>query len=107
MDERREKELRKQYKEREQAEARRTLGLFPDQLRDLRAHLERSLGGLGIPCDHTLSRTRDWAAREELDPDRVAAAVSAIGGCCDCEVLLNVTPDQFGSDRLGHRPGEE
>ncbi len=107
MDQKRKKELRKQYKEREQAEAQRTLGLFPDQLRDLRAHLDASLGGLGMPCDHTLTRTREWAAKEGMDPDRMTAAVSAFGGYCDCEVLLNVTPDLFGYDQPGHHPGQE
>jgi hypothetical protein len=104
VDKKRKKELREQFKRREEAAARQTLGLFPDQLRDLHDELDRSIRGLGIPCDHTLSRTRAWATRNGLDPERVCEGVRAFGGCCDCEVLFNVTPDHFGFDRLS---GEE
>jgi hypothetical protein len=100
VDKKRKKELREQFKRREEADARQALGLFPDQLRDLHARLGRSIVELGMPCDHTLTRTREWAARSGLDPERVCEGVRAFGGCCDCEVLLNVTPDQFGFDCL-------
>jgi hypothetical protein len=100
MDKKWKKELRKQARQREEAAARQTLGLLPDQLRDLHDELGRSIEGLGIPCDHTPSRTRAWATRNGLDLERVCEGVRAFGGCCDCEVVLNVTPDQFGFDCL-------
>src|SRR5437868_4088746 len=98
MDKRRKKELRRQYKEQQFAEARRRMCLWPDQLRELRGFLSEQLFGLGIACDHTLSRTRSWAEREGLDPEQVADSMRAFGGCCDCEVLNNVTLDQLGWD---------
>ena len=67
MDKKRKKELKKAFKGRESAEARKKMCLFPDQLRELRACLSQSLSGLGVPCDHTLGRTTRWAAQEKLD----------------------------------------
>ena len=96
MVEDRKKQLRDQYKQQELLQARKTLGLYPDQLRELQNWISNSLHGLGIACDHTLVRTREWAASAGLDPDAVAKGVAAFGGHCDCEVLWNVTPDKFG-----------
>jgi hypothetical protein len=96
MDKRRKKELRQQHKERERAEACRQMCLQPDQLRALLNYLEEQLFRVGVACDHTLSRTRTWAANQELDPERVLESVRAFGGYCDCEVALNVTPELFG-----------
>ena len=100
MDKDRKKQLRKQFKEQEQAVARRALGLLPDQLRDLRAHIERSIAGQGMLCDHTLTRTREWAIQNALDSDRVVEGVRSAGAFCDCEVALNLHPHQFGFDQL-------
>ena len=70
--------------------------LFPDQLRELLSYLESGLSGLGISCDHTLSRTLKWIEGANLDAGPVVAGLREFGGTCDCEVLLNVTPDKFG-----------
>jgi hypothetical protein len=99
MDRNRKKELRNQYKNQEVLAARKTLGLYPDQLRELHDHLGRTVVGLGMPCDHTLVRTREWARRSGLDPEAVVRGVGEFGAFCDCEVLLNVTPDKFGTAR--------
>lgn len=96
MDNRRKKEFRQQYKDREKAESCRQMCLQPDQLRSLLDYLEEQLFRVGVACDHTLSRTRAWAAIEGLDPERVLESVRAFGGYCDCEVAFNVTPDLFG-----------
>jgi len=96
MDAKRKKELKKTFKEQELMAARTKMCLFPDQLRDLRGHLDVTISEVGIPCDHTLSRTTEWAKRQCLDVDRVLASVREFGGFCDCEVLFNVTPDKFG-----------
>ncbi len=96
MHKRRKKELRQHYKQQERAVACRQMCLQPDQLHDLFNYLEEQLFRLGIACDHTLSRTRAWAASAGLDPERVLESVRAFGGYCDCEVAFNVTPDLFG-----------
>ena len=96
MDPKRKRELKKSYKQEELASARRKMHLFPDQLRALREYLEVSIGELGIPCDHSLGRTTDWAKREGFDVERVLASVREFGGYCDCEGLFNVTPDKLG-----------
>jgi hypothetical protein len=70
--------------------------LFPDQLRDLRDYLDSTMSGIGIPCDHTLARTAEWAKKEGLEVEKVLGSVREFGGYCDCEVLFNVTPDKLG-----------
>lgn len=100
MDKDRKKQLRNHFKEQEQAAARQALGLLLDQLRDLRAHIEHSIAGQGLPCDHTLTRTREWAIQNALDPERVAEGVRSAGAFCDCEVALNLHPHEFGLDEL-------
>src|SRR5579864_7059473 len=104
VDRRRKKELRQQYKQREQVEARRQMCLDPDQLRALLNFLDEQLFHVGIACDHTLSRTRTWAAKEGLDPERVLESVRSFGGYCDCEVVMNVSPDLFGWDNEERNP---
>ncbi|MGN1020430.1 MAG: DUF2695 domain-containing protein [Aristaeellaceae bacterium] len=57
--------------------------------RYLSAHLNVSA------CDHTLRLTEHWL-RETLPPERIGPAMEEIqgmGGCCDCEVLLNCYED--------------
>jgi hypothetical protein len=60
------------------------------------ASLDESIWGLGMPCDHTLIRTREWARKNGLDAEAVTDAVRHFGGFCDCEVAYNVEPSLFG-----------
>jgi len=96
MDPNRKRELKKAFKDQELKAAREKMCLPPDQLRELRGHLDATISELGIPCDHTLTRTTEWAKREGLEVERVLASMREFGGFCDCEVLFNVTPDKFG-----------
>lgn len=96
MDKRRKKELCQQYKKQEQVEARRQMCLQPDQLRALLSYLDEQLLRVGVACDHSLSRTRTWAANAGLDPEPVLESVRSFGGFCDCEVAYNVRPYLFG-----------
>jgi len=96
MDPDKKKALKKAYKQKELSDARTKMVLFPDQLRELRDSLSTSLDELGIPCDHTLGRTHEWARKANLDVERVLASVREFGGYCDCGILFNVTPDKFG-----------
>lgn len=92
---------RKQKKQRWSAEQRaERIARFPlDRagLVSLRAALERALGRPG--CDHSLRHTEAWLARKGLEVEAARDAIIDEGGACDCEVLLNVEPDElFGAD---------
>lgn len=77
--------------------------LQPDELRALLNYLNEQLFQAGIACDHTLSRTRTWAANEGLDPERVLESLRSFGGYCDCEVAFNVRPYLFGWEEQEER----
>lgn len=91
MDEDRRRQLRRQYKEAQRHEAWVQLGLSRDQLHDLQEWL--SGRGADLDCDHTLVRTLEWVRRAGADAADVVAGLERLGGFCDCEVLLNVHPD--------------
>lgn len=45
-------------------------------------------------CDHTLRYTVDWLKEHDIQDIRgTIEKIVDLGGHCDCEVLLNVTPD--------------
>ncbi len=49
--------------------------------------------GLSAECEHNRNRSRTATVLRDLDCDVVASleALAALGGgCCDCEVILNV-----------------
>ena len=78
------------------AAARAKLGLDADQFKALRAFLDGKTFGLKIVCDHTHSRTEEWAGRMGVDMEALVDALKTWGGACDCKVVANVTPDRFG-----------
>jgi|SRR6266487_2781507 hypothetical protein len=78
-----------------------------------------------VTCDHTLRYTVEWMKEHHIQDIRGnIEKIADLGGHCDCEMLLNVTPDiweerrdeeiagpdivgenewqQFISDLLGH-----
>ena len=95
-DDARRRELKRAHREREASDARRVLGLTREQLAELRGQLEDSIERLGMPCDHTLVRCEAWASGRGLDPRLLADGLRALAINCDCEVVLNGTPDRFG-----------
>ena len=78
------------------AAAREKLGLSPEQFKELRAFLDGKTFGLKIVCDHTHSRTEEWAGRMGVDMENLVDVLKALGGACDCQVVANVGPDKFG-----------
>ena len=78
------------------AAARAKLGLDAEQFKALRAFLDGKTFGLKITCDHTHSRTEEWAGRMGVDMEALVDALKSFGGDCDCKTLANVTPDRFG-----------
>ena len=89
LDSRRDRrDLKKLALLREREEWWRGLGLTPTQLANLGDHLDRTLAR--APCNHTLCHTRAWLA-SRASADQILQAIKDRGGCCDCEVLSNIT----------------
>jgi hypothetical protein len=55
-----------------------------------------------IGCDHTHRFCREWLAREGWPGPPTEFALIAQGGCCDCEIVMNVEPSNVyrGSDAM-------
>jgi hypothetical protein len=92
----RQRQLKRMYKEKEEASARQRLGLSEEQLSDLLGFLDGSIWGLGMPCDHSLVRTEEWARENRLKVETVLSGVQHFGGHCDCTVAMNCRPYRFG-----------
>jgi hypothetical protein len=75
---------------------RTRLGLNAQQFKELRGFLDGKTFGLKIVCDHSHSRTEEWAGRMGVDMEALVDALKSWGGACDCKVVANVTPDKFG-----------
>jgi 2-hydroxy-3-keto-5-methylthiopentenyl-1-phosphate phosphatase len=88
----RKKKLKKEVKEQQFKKNRDILALTPNQLDDLLGFLQKRLAA----CDHSFKRTLEWIISADLDTTLVCSSLRELGGCCDCEVLANVTPDKFG-----------
>lgn len=83
------KALKASYKEQEKKE----LLLTPEQVEALFEYLEEQLGA--SPCDNTLKWARQWLENNVQESLREAALeeMRDMGGCCDCEILLNCYED--------------
>ena len=90
----------REHREHERAEARARMILDRETLDDLLDHVEAALED--EPCDHSLRHTRSWALAHAVDVDRLKASLEHFGGYCDCEVTLNLDPEEiFGVQRTG------
>ena len=98
------KELKKQWKARERAEARSRFPLPDDELATFFAHVERRCQRDG--CDHTRRFTDEWLAARGFRTEAVIAWLEEHGGFCDCEVANNVV-DHWADNRLGAHKGDE
>jgi uncharacterized protein DUF2695 len=76
--------------------AREKLGLQAEQFKSLRSFLDGSAFKIKPVCDHTHTRTEEWAGRMGIDMEALVEALKSFGGACDCKVVANVTPDKFG-----------
>ena len=76
--------------------ARQKLGLDAAQYKDLLAFLDGKTFGLKIVCDHTHTRTEEWAGRMGVDMEALVEALKSFGGACDCQTLAKVPPSTFG-----------
>ena len=59
------------------AAARAKLGLKPEQFKALRAFLDGKTFGITIVCDHTHTRTEEWAGRMGIDMEALGEQLLA------------------------------
>lgn len=51
-------------------------------------------------CSHTLRRTRAWLQKQDdVDVRANVEKMIDLGALCDCELLMNVTPSTWKTDR--------
>jgi hypothetical protein len=93
VDDARRRELKRAFRERERTSARGEMILDRPQLEALLDHVDAQVRTNG--CDDTLRFTRAWAATQQLDADELAHSLGQFGGYCDCEVVLNVEPEEI------------
>jgi hypothetical protein len=84
----RNRDLKRQFKQRERASVEARLPLSKPDLAALFDSLDEQVGEHG--CDHTLRHTQAFLAERRLDEAKVVAWLHESGGSCDCEVLANV-----------------
>jgi hypothetical protein len=83
------KDLQRMAKLAELETGAKRLSLDSQSQERLEAFLESKLAQ--IPCDHTLSCSREWLMAEKIeDVEGMLASLRSYGGYCDCEVLMNV-----------------
>ncbi len=91
------KELRKlfrdAYKNAERASRAGLIAVDYEQLEELLDYIDEQLGE--EPCDHTTRHAERWAESHGIDWAELAEGLREFGGCCDCEILLNVEPEEI------------
>jgi hypothetical protein len=65
--------------------------LTDEQYRELYSYVEQLVNKNG--CSHTLRRARTWLQRHGAEIRPNIAKMIDLGGMCDCEVLMNVSPE--------------
>ena len=86
------KRLKDEYLRAQQEASAARMPLDRAQLEALLDHVEAAVEANG--CDHTLAATEAWAAREDIDLERLHDGLEEYGGFCDCEVVMNVDADE-------------
>jgi hypothetical protein len=85
--------LRDAYKRGERERQRSLLILSRPQLERLLDYLDPLIGERG--CDGTLRGAMAWAEWEGVRQEALRTSLHDLGGGCDCEVVLNVDPDEL------------
>jgi Protein of unknown function (DUF2695) len=91
-DKARRKRLKDEYLRAQQAASAVRMPLGRGQLGALLTHVDAAVDADG--CDHTLRATDVWAMSNDVDLERLREGLEAYGGFCDCEVVMNVDPDE-------------
>jgi hypothetical protein len=88
----RRKQLKDQYLRQEQATSGALMPLDRSQLESLLDQVEGAVEDNG--CDHSRRATDAWATAHGVDVHPLHKGLEAYGGFCDCEVVMNVHPDE-------------
>jgi hypothetical protein len=91
-DKARRKRLKDEYLRAQQAASAARMPLSRPQLAALLAHVDAAV--LAGGCGHTLEVTDAWAVSHDVDLERLHGGLEEYGGFCDCEVVMNVDPDE-------------
>jgi hypothetical protein len=70
----------------------------PGERECLRCYLLRMIGEFG--CDGAHRWSRRWREQRAPRARALLGRLERLGGCCDCEVLLNVFPDYPETGRV-------
>lgn len=88
----RRKQLKDAYLRAEQASSATLMPIGRSHFEALLDHVEAAVEANG--CDHTRKATDAWASANGLDLLSLHVALEEYGGYCDCEVVMNVHPDE-------------
>lgn len=80
------------YLRAEQSSRAALVPLDRPQLKALLDHVEPAVEAHG--CDHTRRAADTWAVQHGVDLPALHVALEEYGGYCDCEVVMNVQPDE-------------
>ena len=86
------KRLKDEYLRGQQAASSERMSLDRAQLESLLRYVEVAVQADG--CDHTREAADAWALREGVDLVLLHRGLDEYGGFCDCEVVMNVDPDE-------------
>ncbi len=64
-----------------------------DELEDMLDWLDEELQKKG--CNHDYTLAEEWLANQSVDSATTLMALMAKGGGCDCEIVLNVEPENI------------
>lgn len=67
--------------------------LGQEELEELLDWLDEALHETG--CNHDYTLAKDWLSKRSVDTGATLMALMAKGGGCDCEIVLNVEPENI------------
>ena len=89
MDKARKKELLKAYADKQKQSFKDSLPMEEELFWNLFDYVDEKLEA-NYGCDHSLTFTREFLEKQEVDVESVLDWIVNEGGGCDCEVLYNV-----------------
>lgn len=92
-DKQRRRFLRDAYKNAERAARTALITIDRDQLDELLDEVDAKVIAEG--CDHTSRFAEAWAERNDIDWLELADGLEEFGGFCDCEIVMNVDPEEI------------
>ncbi len=94
----RRKRLTEAFRRAEQASSAALMPLERAQLEELLDHVHAAVAADG--CDSTWAGTDAWARGEGVDLEHLHRGLAEYGGFCDCEVVMNVHPEEVWPTRF-------